>query len=66
MAAKLSILSLSIIAAVLTAILFIQIAIESNKNIQALGQTLVSTIYGAGGGGNQEQISQIIINTYQL
>jgi S1-C subfamily serine protease len=53
-----TVLSLSIIAAVLTAILFIQAAVDSNKSIQALGQKLVSTIYAAGGGGKHEQISQ--------
>lgn len=56
MANRLYILSLSTVAALLTAVLFIQTAVDSNNNsIQALGQVLatISTV----GGGKQEQIS---------
>ena len=57
MAHRVYILSLPIVVAALAAILFIQLAIEGNdNNKQTLGQTLVSNIYAAGG-GKQEQIS---------
>ncbi len=56
MANRLYILSLSTVAALLAAALFIQIAVDSNNSsIQALGQVLatIKTV----GGGKQEQIS---------
>lgn len=56
MAHRVYILSLSIVVAVLAAILFIQTAIESNNNNkQILGQMPQSAIDAAGGGGIQGQ-----------